>query len=1823
LNGDEANNFDQNEKVINMDTDVSITDSETSSDDTRPIVPEKINKPDISLKNKILKTINKSLLSTELTGIDLNMLKLNDNYKKILRKIEKKALERELEHDLIKSFSFNHLADLRKEDIKYSNMRVNSSIFKKSYTYEDIQDLYMPKMLENYKLKLAIEKNSKHTNNFLSASSSFSSPQHRISSSQSPIRRHTKNDESPVELHYLRSNIEKNSELITDRKTLTSPPLVHLKSPPSLKSNISSPSFKTNPNKLFSQIIQEKLNEIDHKMAQEIAGVPKKKYKKPAYHIVQAPKRTFKIDESENENENDGGDDDDHESSGGASTDRDVDSIEGGNSSSDSDDLNMNEEDYMNFDYNNKVKSNNFRNANPIRKTLCNKKASMSAKNNKHQANLRNPGALISEFYISNMNYAMRYSVEYIQQVAKDLRKRRQKMDSFTFAGLDPMAEHCTSSNNINNKKLNRSLSVDELYAVRKENIKFNNGAAESCNNSVVTGGDLNNISFTTDDIQDIYMPSAIENYKRKIAVELERRRRHATQYHDFYSSQQHTGEHSPERANLLREEEEEELNLYSQSLPPPGPPVVVLDDLDIFIIKKTKTSIEKDNLQRQTVKTYQPTILSNTDIPYYHHQTQINQRIILKRTPSSGEEPQDECSVKRASFKTEKFVIKNTINIQPKFDEMDIIVDSNSASTSSVIEPEKALITRERASSFRNYALVHKVDTMLIDHEEEIIPSSSSSSPEDSSLASLNETSTSDTLNNINLDTFETKFKLKKIRPPPIVIDQEEILGVEKLKQQIVPHPNLSTINVNIAPPQINKANFEEASNLSFGLIKHEDVNQRVPITPEKADLTLTPHVKLDKAQILITHPPNIIDHEDGEEEEEESGGPKSSVSSLDTSDSAKSFIINKNVENISPSNLTYQKRIHLANIDVIKPFSMANEFSPNDQKISEYETPVKLNSQYVIEEFANKPINSSVVYSYENVNPNIASIENQREIIDRISREEPPHLNISTNELAPSVQFHTNDLITRIQITDTARLDSAHVVVPVHVRNADQSLLEQEEELFEFESAHLQAQMERPKASLIKTNLTTLNSTDQIVFKELKGASIGENDSELADAFRTQEFELDKVKENKELSKLEEPPEWMQKKVYNLAQIKINDQEASFAHPFTNEHVYDGTQQIVNVLPVKKIETIQLEAKTITAAVLNLGQEESLSDNELANELEKTKLLNINQSVQSDDLTRTLSLRPTTFDIVTLNAPTNRKLSIEEQLHTNDLNDIEHIDYKDKQQIQPLIQAELVKPQVAKKPVLLNKATAIDVKAGEETSSNFNVLPPNTERLEILEEILNIKEQPNQNNEVKKYAMANFSQDNILLDQVDPISPMSMDNKLEQLVVIQHQNELNQQEHLFDQTKRPLNLAHLNHNLENVENAEEYQIAETIAPEFAQPLQEKIVNLKAKRQSPAEIITLADFSQDNILFHQAEPISPATSVTEIEQVTVIQHQNELNQQEHLFDETKRPLNLAHLNYNLEDTENVEEYQIDEINRAESLNEISLNENRADLKANSKSPAEIITLAHFSQDNILLDQVDPISPMSMENKLEQVIVIQHQNELNQQEHLFDETKRPLNLAHLNYNLEDTENVEEYQIDEINRTESAQSLNENRADLKANSKSPAEIITLAHFSQDIFPLNQVEPISLTSLENKLEQLVVIQHQNELNQQEHLFDETKRPLNLAQSTENSDEFLESVKPLDTIELNFQEQINHDIELGTSYEANVNLIMSFNTALEENINFNISDENCADLVDELNDDEIIQSSFKEHVNEIRMHDSITPDDSIEKIALGKNNFGFISD
>ena len=51
-------------------------------------------------------------------------------------------------------------------------------------------------------------------------------------------------------------------------------------------------------------------------------------------------------------------------------------------------------------------------------------------------------------------------------------------------------------------------------------------GRAVPCLAWVLQSGSELAADVATDDIQDIYMPSAVDNYKRKIAVELERRRR-------------------------------------------------------------------------------------------------------------------------------------------------------------------------------------------------------------------------------------------------------------------------------------------------------------------------------------------------------------------------------------------------------------------------------------------------------------------------------------------------------------------------------------------------------------------------------------------------------------------------------------------------------------------------------------------------------------------------------------------------------------------------------------------------------------------------------------------------------------------------------------------------------------------------------------------------------------------------------------------------------------------------------------------------------------------------------------------------------------------------------------------------------------------------------------------------------------------------------------------------------------------------------------------------------------------------------------------------
>lgn len=112
---------------------------------------------------------------------------------------------------------------------------------------------------------------------------------------------------------------------------------------------------------------------------------------------------------------------------------------------------------------------------------------------------LDRPSDLIADFYISKLNHSMQDGVRHVERIAHDkaaMRQRRNREFEEEPSG-----------------KLGRSLSAEHLYQVRKEHLRYKQPANTPT-------------SFTVEDVADIYKPFVLENYKRKIAIELERRRR-------------------------------------------------------------------------------------------------------------------------------------------------------------------------------------------------------------------------------------------------------------------------------------------------------------------------------------------------------------------------------------------------------------------------------------------------------------------------------------------------------------------------------------------------------------------------------------------------------------------------------------------------------------------------------------------------------------------------------------------------------------------------------------------------------------------------------------------------------------------------------------------------------------------------------------------------------------------------------------------------------------------------------------------------------------------------------------------------------------------------------------------------------------------------------------------------------------------------------------------------------------------------------------------------------------------------------------------------
>ena len=103
---------------------------------------------------QIMKTVNRSLIDRSYQG-DRNRLKhLTQNVQRYLRSLEHQTLQRELNYDLIRCFSYSYLHDVRQEEFRLEQMRSQLH----SYTYEDIQDIHVPSILEVYKMRRLVDR---------------------------------------------------------------------------------------------------------------------------------------------------------------------------------------------------------------------------------------------------------------------------------------------------------------------------------------------------------------------------------------------------------------------------------------------------------------------------------------------------------------------------------------------------------------------------------------------------------------------------------------------------------------------------------------------------------------------------------------------------------------------------------------------------------------------------------------------------------------------------------------------------------------------------------------------------------------------------------------------------------------------------------------------------------------------------------------------------------------------------------------------------------------------------------------------------------------------------------------------------------------------------------------------------------------------------------------------------------------------------------------------------------------------------------------------------------------------------------------------------------------------------------------------------------------------------------------------------------------------------------------------------------------------------------------------------------------------------------
>ncbi|CAF1311454.1 unnamed protein product, partial [Adineta steineri] len=396
---------------------------------------------------QIMKTVNKSLIDRTYLSDSNRLKQLEQNTHRYLRFIENQSLQRELNHDLIRCFSSTYLDDLRREENRHFQTRINM----RSYTYEDIQDIHMSQVLEAYKMKRAIDKEKRlRLNTSYDGHITSSTPTSSIGAGHlSPLL----SSYSPVMTGSLNENIDVQSGgFEPDRRSLKSHASTS-HTPTTLRTSYvaQGPSLD-----LFYEIMQDSFRGVDASIAGHVSNASQ-------YTKQKAHHPTTTISQIKSPVDND--------------SDVDIKS----NSSFWSD-----EEEEPIFD-------------DKQQKTIPHQKQLSRYLSTVNRSLLDRPSNLIADFYISNLNRSMQESVRQVETIARDKALMRQ----------DRNREFIEETSN----RLGRSLSAEHLYQVRKEHLRYKQPFTTPT-------------SFTVEDVADIYKPFVLENYKRKIAIELERRRR-------------------------------------------------------------------------------------------------------------------------------------------------------------------------------------------------------------------------------------------------------------------------------------------------------------------------------------------------------------------------------------------------------------------------------------------------------------------------------------------------------------------------------------------------------------------------------------------------------------------------------------------------------------------------------------------------------------------------------------------------------------------------------------------------------------------------------------------------------------------------------------------------------------------------------------------------------------------------------------------------------------------------------------------------------------------------------------------------------------------------------------------------------------------------------------------------------------------------------------------------------------------------------------------------------------------------------------------------